>query len=161
MSTTTAEPITAATFLSKHFLNSQALNLNISFSHAKLIELLENNHIDTASITLTDLQLIVHNLSSNPNYPALIDIITKQAIETTLEHFKDLKIRAVNRETLLKFQDTINKLKSSNIPFDDPEALSFLENVNQILEITKDSPHGKYPTDNKVVQLFDSYIPNW
>ena len=161
MSTTTTEPITAANFLSKDFLNSQAINLNISFSHAMLIELLENNHIDTAHITQADLQLIVHNLSSNPNYPALIDIISKQAIETTLEHFNGLKIRAVKRDTLLKFKETINNLKSSNIPFNDPEATSFLENVNQILEITKNSPLGKFPIDNKVVQLFDNYIPNW
>ena len=161
MSTTTTEPITAATFLSKEFLKSEAFNLNITFSHAMLIELLETNHIDTTCITLADLQLIVHNLTSNPNYPALIDIITKQALQTTLNHFKGIKIRAVNRDTLLNFQKTINILISSNIPFDDSEAISFLENVNQILEITKNSPSGKFPIDNKVVQLFDTYIPNW
>ena len=161
MSTTTTEPITAANFLSEDFLNSQALNLNISFSHAKLIELLENNHIDTAHITQADLQLIVHNLSSNPNNSGLTEIIIKQAIQTTLKLFKGLKIRAVNRETLLNYQNTLNDLISSNIPFDDTEAISFLENVNQILEITKNSPTGKYPIDNKVVQLFDTYIPNW
>ena len=115
MSTTTTEPVTAATFLSKDYLKSEAFNLNITFSFSMLIELLETNHIDTSCITLADLQLIVHNLSSNPNYPALIDIITKQALQTTLEHFKGLKICAVKRETLLKFKETINNLKSSNI----------------------------------------------
>ena len=161
MITTTPEPITAANFLSKDFLSSEAFNLNITFSHAMLIELLETNHIDTSCITLTDLQLIAHNISSNPNYKGLIDIITKQVLQTTLNHFKGLKIRAVNRETLLNYRNTINNLKSSNIPFDDTEAISFLENVNQILEITKDLPEGKYPIDNKIVQLFDTYIPDW